>query len=405
MTVKSVSEVNAFVKRLLDGEPILNRLAVKGEVSNFKRYSSGHCYFTLKDETSALKSVMFRSNAESLKFSPKDGMAVVAEGRLSVFPRDGVYQLYCEKMEPEGIGALALAFEQLKQRLAAEGLFDKSAKKPLPFFPLTVGVVTSISGAVLRDIKRVSNRRSKVVSLHLYPVAVQGEGAAEQIANALNFFNRPENKVDVIIVGRGGGSVEDLWCFNEEIGVRAIAASIVPVVSAVGHETDFTLSDFAADVRAATPSQAAELVVPDTAELMRRVNYSAKRITDFTLRNLSDKKTRLQSLTESYALKKPQNLLTEPIQRVDNALMRLSELSFSKLKDKQHKLLILLQNLEALSPARVLSRGFAAVTRKDKPISSIKQVKPGDCLGITVNDGVIAAKVTHTEGDELRLEF
>ncbi len=393
MAPKSVGDLTAYIKLMVENEPLLNHVAVKGELSNFKRYTSGHCYFTLKDATAALKCVMFKSRAQYLRFAPQDGMAVIADGRIGVFERDGVYQLYCEAMEPDGIGALALAFEQLKKRLAAEGLFDQERKRPLPFFPRTIGVVTSISGAVLRDINRVAKRRNKTVALRLYPVAVQGEGAAEQIARAIYFFNRPENAVDVLIVGRGGGSLEDLWSFNEEKVVRAIAASAIPVVSAVGHETDFTLADFAADVRAATPSQAAELVVPDATELMRRVNHASTRITDLTRHNLAAKRARLDVCLNSSALKTPQNLLATPTQRLDNAVMRLTTLANNRVADNKQRLALVLQKLEALNPVKVLQRGFAAVKSDGRTLTSVKNVRRGDRLEVTLSDGAITAEV------------
>ena len=269
MAVHSVSDVNRYLKDLLAGEPLLQGISVRGEISNFKQYPSGHCYFTLKDTNSALKCVMFRSRAQYLRFLPQNGMQVVAGGSIAVYERDGVYQLYVDNLIPEGTGDLALAFEQLKEKLAAEGLFDPARKQPLPAFPKKIGVVTSSAGAVLRDIYRVSKRRWPGIQLVLYPVQVQGEGAAEQIARGIDFFAE-EYAVDVIIAGRGGGSMEDLWAFNEEPVVRAIAACPVPLISAVGHETDFTLADFAADVRAATPSQAAELAVPLLPEQQNR---------------------------------------------------------------------------------------------------------------------------------------
>ena len=394
MTPKSVGELNAYIKRLIDGERILTNIAVKGELSNFKRYSSGHCYYTLKDETAALKCVMFKNRADTLKFVPQNGMAVVAYGRISVYERDGVYQLYTDAMQPDGIGALALAFEQLKNRLAAEGLFDERRKKPLPFYPSTIGVVTSISGAVLRDIRRVARRRNPAVALRLFPVAVQGEGSAAQIEHAIRFFNRPENAVDVLIVGRGGGSMEDLWSFNEERVVRAIAASAIPVVSAVGHETDFTLADFAADVRAATPSQAAELIVPDAEELRRRVTSLSLRLRDLTRRVLAAHSARLDACFNSTALKYPRNLLAAPTERFDRTLRRLTEVAAKELNEKEHRFSLTLNKLEALNPVRVMRRGFAAVKSDGRVLTSAATIKTDDVLDVTFADGTVTTRVT-----------
>ena len=268
MTVHSVSDVTRYIKGMFEHEPILSDLLIRGEVSNYKRYPSGHAYFTLKDAGASMKCVMFNGYARNLRFAPENGMQVIAGGNISVYERDGAYQLYVSSLTPEGAGALALAFEQMRDRLAAEGLFDEGHKQPLPRFPRRIGIVTSSAGAVLRDIHNVSKRRWPGVQLILHPVLVQGAGAAEQIADAVAFFNE-KYPVDVLIVGRGGGSAEDLWAFNEEVVVRAVYQSRIPVISAVGHETDTTLVDFVSDRRAATPSQAAEFAVPDVVEIER----------------------------------------------------------------------------------------------------------------------------------------
>ena len=332
MEIHSVSEVTNFIKRMFQREPVLGCIQVRGELSNFRCYASGHCYFTLKDATSCIKCVMFRSRAQGLRFRPENGMQVVVSGNISVYERDGVYQLYADRMMPEGAGDLALAFEQLKARLAAEGLFDAAHKKPLPRFPKRIGIVTSISGAVLRDIYHVSKRRWPSVQLVLKPVLVQGEEAAAQIAAAIAFFNE-KYPVDVLIVGRGGGSMEDLWAFNEEPVVRAIYASKIPVISAVGHETDFTLADFASDQRAATPSQAAELAVPDRAELLRYTESLMARLAQQGKRQLQEKRLRLDACRRSAALQKPQLLLASRTQRLDHATARLDALMKSQMKE------------------------------------------------------------------------
>ncbi len=392
MAVHSVSDVNRYLKDLLAGEPLLQGVSVRGEISNFKQYPSGHCYFTLKDTNSALKCVMFRSRAQYLRFLPQNGMQVVAGGSIAVYERDGVYQLYVDSLIPEGTGDLALAFEQLKEKLAAEGLFDPARKQPLPAFPKKIGVVTSSAGAVLRDIYRVSKRRWPGIQLVLYPVQVQGEGAAEQIARGIDFFAE-EYAVDVIIAGRGGGSMEDLWAFNEEPVVRAIAACPVPLISAVGHETDFTLADFAADVRAATPSQAAELAVPDQSEVMRQVGNLTGQLTRQVQRELALRRQRLEGLLNSRVMREPQSMLAERRQRLDFLLAGLQRTAKAELQGKQHKLGLILNRLAAINPAAVLSRGYGIVTKQDKLVSSIQAVEIDDELQLTLTDGHVRAKV------------
>ena len=392
MAVHSVSDVNRYLKDLLAGEPLLQGISVRGEISNFKQYPSGHCYFTLKDTNSALKCVMFRSRAQYLRFLPQNGMQAAAGGSIAVYERDGVYQLYVDSLIPEGTGDLALAFEQLKEKLAAEGLFDPARKQPLPAFPKKIGVVTSSAGAVLRDIYRVSKRRWPEIQLVLYPVQVQGEGAAEQIARGIDFFAE-EYAVDVIIAGRGGGSMEDLWAFNEEPVVRAIAACPVPLISAVGHETDFTLADFAADVRAATPSQAAELAVPDRSEVMRQVENLTGQLTRQVQRELALRRQRLEGLLNSRVMREPQSMLDERRQRLDFLLAGLQRTAKVELQSKQHKLGLILNRLAAINPAAVLGRGYGIVTKQDKLVSSIQMVEIDDELQLTFTDGHVQAKV------------
>ena len=392
MAVHSVSDVNRYLKDLLAGKPLLQGISVRGEISNFKQYPSGHCYFTLKDTNSALKCVMFRSRAQYLRFLPQNGMQVVAGGSIAVYERDGVYQLYVDSLIPEGTGDLALAFEQLKEKLAAEGLFDPARKQPLPAFPKKIGVVTSSAGAVLRDIYRVSKRRWPGIQLVLYPVQVQGEGAAEQIARGIDFFAE-EYAVDVIIAGRGGGSMEDLWAFNEEPVVRAIAACPVPLISAVGHETDFTLADFAADVRAATPSQAAELAVPDRSEVMRQVENLTGQLTRQVQRELALRRQRLEGLLNSRVMREPQSMLAERRQRLDFLLAGLQRTAKVELQSKQHKLGLILNRLAAINPVAVMGRGYGIVTKQDKLVSSIQTVEIDDELQLTFTDGHVQAKV------------
>ncbi|MBQ1876500.1 MAG: exodeoxyribonuclease VII large subunit [Selenomonas sp.] len=390
MAIHSVSDVTRYIKGLIEREPALGSIQVRGEVSNFKRYASGHCYFTLKDAQSALKCVMFRSSAVRLHFQPENGMQVVGSGRISVYERDGAYQFYVNRMEPEGLGGLAAAFEQLKKKLTAEGLFDEAHKKRLPRYPHTIGIVTSPSGAVLRDIYHVSKRRWPQVKLVLRPVLVQGEQSAEQVADAIRFFNEAY-PVDVLIVGRGGGSMEDLWSFNEEVVVRAIYASQIPVISAVGHETDFTLADFAADQRAATPSQAAEFAVPDRHELYRYVGSLQARVRAQAQRGLHQKRLRLEALLGHTALRQPQLLLAERRQRLDRLMARLQELGQGQLEQKKHRLQLTLDRLDLLNPLQVLRRGYGVVEKDGQPLTSVKAVHTGDALDLILQDGHVPA--------------
>lgn len=400
MAIHSVSEVNNFIKQLLASTPILSSIMVRGEISNFKCYASGHCYFTLKDASSALKCVMFRSQAQHLRFQPVNGLSVIASGNIAVYERDGVYQLYVDSLAPEGKGDLALAYEQLKNRLAAEGLFAKDRKKALPKFPKKIGIVTSLSGAVLRDIYHVTKRRWPAVQLVLYPVQVQGEFSAKQVALAIEFFNT-KYAVDVMIVGRGGGSMEDLWSFNEEVVVRAIAASKIPIISAVGHETDFSLADFAADVRAATPSQAAELAVPDRDELKRYVVRMQRQLAQMARRELNERRLRLQVCQKNKLLQRPELLLADRRQRLDNLISKLRQCLDENITVKNHQLSLALEKLSVLNPAKTLQRGFALVEHGGKIVTRVQEVKKGDKLQLTFSDGkvsVVAADLTR-KGD------
>lgn len=396
--VYSVSQVNKLIKSLIEDEHRFANIQVRGEISNFKRYSSGHCYFTLKDAGGVLKAVMFKFAARTLRFEPQNGDTVIAVGRISVYERDGVYQLYTDLLIPEGTGDLMLAFEQLKQKLMAEGLFDESRKKALPVNPKTVGIITSPSGAAVRDLITVSRRRNSGIKLLLYPVRVQGKEAPGEIAHAIEFMNR--NKMaEVLIVGRGGGSIEELWAFNEEQTVRAIAASEIPVVSAVGHETDFTLADFAADKRAATPSQAAEIVVADANAYINYVLELEKRCKNIMLKRLTTAETTLERLQSSWVLANPQRLLESRMQRYDFAAAKLKQNFSSALTDRQHKCGVLAAKLDALSPLTVLARGYSVTENADgKVIRSIDEVRWGDEITTQVGDGNIISVVQHTEG-------
>lgn len=394
--IYSVSEVNNFIKELLDDDPVLRNIQVVGEISNFKRYPSGHCYFTLKDAGGAMKCVMFKSRAFGLRFEPKNGETVVAVGRIAVYERDGVYQLYTDLLLQQGKGDLMQAYEQLKRKLTQAGLFDEERKQALPVNPHVVGIVTSPAGAAVRDIITVSRRRNSGIKLLLYPVKVQGEGAAEEVAKAIKFFNK-HKLADVLIVGRGGGSMEDLWAFNEEVAVRAVAASKIPVVSAVGHETDFTLCDFAADKRAATPSQAAELAVADVEGYKERVHFLLQRCQSLMQARLAQEQHRLESLASAWALQDPERLFAQQAQRLDSASQKLLDAMARLVEQKQHAFALAVAKLDSISPLAVLGRGYS-VTQKDYAvIRSTQQVSWGDELVTTVEDGTITSVVQEVE--------
>ena len=398
--IYSVGEINNFIKNILEDEPELRNVQVIGEVSNFKRYPTGHCYFTLKDAGSLLKCVMFRSKAQGLRFEPVNGETVVAIGRIAVYERDGVYQLYTDILKQQGPGDLMQAYNKLKQKLERAGLFAAERKQALPVNPHTVGIITSQAGAAVRDIITVARRRNSGIKLLLYPVKVQGTGAAAEIAAAVEFFNR-HKLADVLIVGRGGGSIEDLWAFNEERTVRAVAASKIPVVSAVGHETDYTLSDFAADVRAATPSQAAELAVADVEGYRRRVDYLLKRSQSLMRTRLAQYEHRLHVASSSWALRDVERLFAAQLQRTDAAVQRLREAMAGLQQQRQHALALAAARLDSLSPLAVLARGYT-VTQKDDYtlLQSTQQVRWGDELITTLADGTIRSVVQQVEGQE-----
>ena len=374
----AVSEVNQYLKQLLESQSDLHHIPVLGEISNFKRYQSGHCYFTLKDEKSALKCVMFKSSAAHLSFTPQNGEKVVALGSISVYERDGVYQLYVTAMRRQGVGDLMQAYEALKEKLTKEGLFEESRKKPLPRLPRAIGIITSPSGAAVHDIITVSRRRNKGVKLILYPVKVQGEEAAGEIVRAIDFFHR-HHLADLLIVGRGGGSIEDLWAFNEEPVVRAIAASKIPIISAVGHETDFTLSDFAADARAATPSQAAEIAVIDVAAYRNGIAF------------YWDKAAKL--------LEKE---IHENAQLADSLQQELVQAMEAELDAKKHRLSLMAAKLSALSPLTVLSRGYSITTTAGhRAVQGVSDVSVGDTIRTTVADGTISSVVSGIEKERM----
>ena len=466
-TIYSVTEINKYIKGILDADYTLRNVQVQGEISNFKRYQSGHCYFSLKDGGSAadlaggaggysssrygsineggsvLKCVMFRYKAMDLRFEPKNGDKVIAVGKIQVFERDGTYQLYTDLLLQQGTGDLMQQYEQLKAKLASEGLFDEERKQALPSNAQRIGIVTSPSGAAVHDIITVSRRRNPGIKLYLYPVLVQGKGAAEEVARAIRFFNEKQ-LVDVLIVGRGGGSMEDLWAFNEEPTVRAVAASRIPIISAVGHETDFTLCDFAADKRAATPSQAAEMAAADMSKLSQQCNALAQRLQRAMQWQLSDaenkltkhkqcrmlqnphklyelqeekllrlknayvlqeptriyaaKAEQLQRLQSSWVFKEPQRLLADSMQRLDMDFAQLVNLMQQRKQQAEHQLALNRAKLEAISPYAVFKRGYSCtLDSKNKIISSVEQVRWGDEIITSVKDGQIISVVQEVE--------
>ena len=389
--------MTAYIRRLFERDNLLGRVRVWGELSNFRRHHSGHCYFTLKDAGASLRCVMFRSKAVGLKFVPRDGLRVRLAGNVSVYERDGNYQLYVESMLPDGLGDLSAAFAKLREKLLAEGLFDESRKQPIPVMPKAIGVVTSPTGAALRDIVTVARRRHGGIPIILVPAQVQGEEAPEQIVRGIELLDRSD-RVDVIVIGRGGGSIEELWAFNDERVVRAVAAAVTPIVSAVGHQTDFTLSDFAADLRAATPSQAAELVVPDRLELLRRLSSARRRLNQALRHRLIERRLRLERCLQSSLFRRPQELLRDRSQLLDQLSERLTHALKTALDERQQRLRIANEKLNLLNPWGVLQRGYSVVRRPDGAvISSAEAVETGESLDVWLHRGKLAVTVTRAE--------
>lgn len=383
----TVTELNRYIKDLVDINPPLGDIYIKGEISNFKAHSSGHFYFSLKDSDSVLKAVMFRMSASRLGYMPQNGMKVVAHGRISVYERGGEYQLYADSMEPDGVGAMYMALEQLKAKLSAMGLFDESRKKPLPKIPSAVGVVTSPTGAAVRDIINVCTRRFPYARIRVYPALVQGDGAVDSVAAGIEYFNRCGG-ADVLIVGRGGGSIEDLWAFNSEKVALAVSRSRIPVISAVGHETDVTICDLVADRRAPTPSAAAELAVPETAELKRKFNNVITRETAVLMGRIDAKKKELDRLAASRVLTSPAASFEDRSVTVDRLSDRLARAQNNILEKKTALLKSGAASLSALNPMAVLSRGYGAVFAADgSVIKSAGSLSVGDTVKLTLSDG------------------
>ncbi|WHH61597.1 exodeoxyribonuclease VII large subunit [Petroclostridium sp. X23] len=391
--VLAVSEINSYIKTLMDHDMILSNVFVKGEISNFKLHYSGHMYLTLKDKDGVIRAVMFKSAGFRLKFKPENGMKVIVQGRVTVYERDGQYQLYIENMQPDGIGALHIAFEQLKNKLKEEGLFDEERKKRLPQYPKRIGVVTSPTGAAVRDILNILKRRYPSAEVLIYPVLVQGEQACEQIAQAVGYFNE-KRSADVIIVGRGGGSIEELWPFNEEVVARSIAQSAIPVVSAVGHETDFTISDFVADLRAPTPSAAAEIVVPAQFELRDKIVHLKSRLVYSFNKKIENNRLILKGLLQSPAFKNPMDKINENRLLIDEMGKNLTKNIVLRIDNNKKQLGLLSEKLNTLSPLAVLARGYAIAKKEDgNVIRSVQNVQEDDKINVRVNDGYMQCTV------------
>ena len=417
--ILEVSQVNAYIKEMMEADGLLNGLCIRGELSNYKKYPSGHHYFTLKDGQSAIKCVMFRSSAMRLRFRPENGMMVLAAGRITVYPRDGAYQLYCVSMTPEGAGDLSVAFEQLKKKLSAEGLFDPAHKKPLPAYPHRIAIITSEAGAAVHDMLRILNHRYPLAEVKLLPVRVQGAEAPGEIADAIDYANRYK-VADLIITGRGGGSMEDLWAFNEEIVARAIYRSEIPVISAVGHEPDVTISDYVADLRAATPSNGAELATPDKAELLDAIE-------NYTARMAGSMEKQLKLLKQQLELRKNARVLQSPLQYFEDRQLQLDHITArmasamssqltkagGELSKRQERLPVAMKmsmdgykkglenmagRLDAMSPLKVLGRGYSITENcRGEAVKSAKALQPGDHITIRLHEGKAVAQVEKIE--------
>ena len=388
----SVSELNNYIKNKFENDEYLDNVLVKGEISNFKNHYTGHMYFTLKDENSLIKCIMFKSYAQRLEFMPKDGMKVFLVGGVSVFERDGVYQIYVKAMQEDGVGILYKKYEELKQKLEKEGYFDEAHKQKIPKMPKTIGVLTSQTGSVIRDIINVSTRRNPNVYIKLFPVPVQGEGAAEKIADGIKFMN--ENKqADVLILARGGGSLEDLWPFNEEIVAHAIYNSEIPIISAVGHETDFSISDFVADLRAPTPSAAAELAVPDIYEIKQKINTYQNRLRLSLIKKVEIMKLRYEKCMSSRVFKEPLRNINDNYLKVDTYIKRLENCIRTKQKEEKTNYIELISKLDALSPLKTLTRGYSLIEQDSKIVKSSKELKTGDKINIRFVDGRREAEI------------
>ena len=395
--ILSITQLNEYIRGRMDADPLLTQVAVRGEISNYKLYPSGHHYFTLKDESSALKCVMFKGNAMRLRFRPENGMKVIAMGKVSVFPRDGAYQLYCTAMAMDGVGDLYAAFEQLKKKLEAQGLFAPEAKKPLPKYPGTIAIITSSAGAAIHDMLRILCKRYPLSKVRLLSVRVQGAEAPGEIAAAIRYANY-WHLADLLIVGRGGGSIEDLWAFNEEQVAYAIYESEIPVISAVGHEPDVTISDFVADLRAATPSNAAELAVPDQDALLQNLDAMTAAMAGSLNRQIKSARQHLHVLSQSPALRSPVGYLQQREKSLELLTNRLISAQNQNITRKNQQYIAAVSKLDAMSPLKVLSRGYAmAQNGSGELVRSIKQVETGERITVSLSDGTLCATVINKE--------
>ena len=395
--VMSITQVNEYIRAMMDADMLLAGLAVRGEISNYKMYPSGHHYFTLKDEGGALKCVMFRGNAMRLKFRPENGMKVIAMGKISVYPRDGAYQLYCSNLVPDGVGDLYAAFEQLKTKLAAQGLFDPAHKKPIPQYPGVIGIITSSAGAAVHDMLRILRRRYPLSQVRLFPVRVQGAEAPGEIAGAIRYANFYQ-LADLLIVGRGGGSIEDLWAFNDEQVAYAIYESQIPVISAVGHEPDVTISDFVADLRAATPSNAAELAVPDQDALRQNLDNISARMGNLMSRQIKNARRQWSILAQSPSLTSPDQYILQRRKALELLRGRIVGAQTRVLHSHKQRFVAATAKLDAMSPLKVLTRGYAMVTDEaGTVVRCAKQVSLGEQVSISLSDGMLTATVTDSK--------
>ena len=395
--ILSITQINEYIRSRIEADGLLNAVAVRGEISNYKVYPSGHHYFTLKDEGAALKCVMFKGNAMRLRFRPDNGVKVIAMGKISVFPRDGAYQLYCTAMAMDGIGDLYAAFEQLKRKLEAQGLFDPAHKKPIPKYPGVIGIVTSSAGAAIHDMLRILRKRYPLAQVRLLPVRVQGAEAPGEIAGAIRYANL-HRLADLLIVGRGGGSIEDLWAFNDERVAYAIYESEIPVISAVGHEPDVTISDFVADLRAATPSNAAELAVPDQDALRQTLDSMSSAMATALSRQLTAARRHYQLLSAHPALQSPVGYLEQRRRSLELLKNRLISAQNQSIGLRKQRYVAMTAKLDAMSPLKVLTRGYAmAQTQDGDVLRSISQVRSGDRIRISLSDGALSADVTEVK--------
>lgn len=395
--VLSITQINEYLRSRMDGDPMLSQVAVRGEISNYKMYPSGHHYFTLKDEGAALRCVMFKGNAMRLRFRPANGIQVIAMGKVTVYPRDGAYQLYCSAMAVDGVGDLYAAFEELKKKLSAQGLFAPEHKKPIPKYPGTIGIITSSAGAAVHDMLRILRKRFPLTQVRLLPVRVQGAEAPGEIAAAIRYANH-HHLADLLIVGRGGGSMEDLWAFNDEGVAHAIYDSQIPVISAVGHEPDVTISDYVADLRAATPSNAAELAVPDREALMQTLDAMSASMASALNRQLKNARNHLNVLAASPVLRSPTGYFEQKEKTLELYKSRLTSAQNRRIAGKNQRFIALVSKLDAMSPLKVLSRGYAVAKGPDGHIlRTARAVETGDRITVMLSDGTLSAEVLEKE--------